>query len=128
MLLGLCSTDQTYFASGSLHLPAVMFTASHNPASYNGIKFSDAGAQGISFDTGLSRIKDLAERFLENPLPELPSDIEKYDSLADYADYLRKLVSIPKNSLTVVVDAANGMGGHTVPAALRGLNIEEMFF
>ena len=128
VLLGLCSTDQTYFASGSLHLPAVMFTASHNPASYNGIKFSDAGAQGISFDTGLSRIKDLAERFLENPLPELPSDIEEYDSLADYADYLRKLVSIPKNSLRVVVDAANGMGGHTVPQALAGLDIEEMFF
>lgn len=128
VLLGLCSTDQTYFASGSLHLPAVMFTASHNPASYNGIKFSDAGAQGISYDTGLSRIKDLAERFLENPLPELPSDIEEYDSLADYADYLRKLVSIPKNSLRVVVDAANGMGGHTVPQALAGLDIEEMFF
>jgi phosphomannomutase len=128
VLLGLCSTDQTYFASGSLHLPAVMFTASHNPASYNGIKFSDAGAQGISFDTGLSRIKDLTERFLENPLPELPSDIEEYDSLADYADYLRKLVSIPKNSLRVVVDAANGMGGHTVPQALAGLDIEEMFF
>lgn len=128
VLLGLCSTDQTYFASGSLHLPAVMFTASHNPASYNGIKFSDAGAQGISFDTGLSRIKDLAERFFENPLPELPAEVEEYDSLADYANYLRKLVSIPKNSLRVVVDAANGMGGHTVPAALAGLDIEEMFF
>ncbi len=128
VLLGLCSTDQTYFASGSLDLPAVMFTASHNPASYNGIKFSDAGAQGISFDTGLSRIKDLAERFLEDPLPELPSDIEQYDSLADYANYLRKMVSIPKNSLRVVVDAANGMGGHTVPQALAGLDIEEMFF
>ena len=128
ILLGLCSTDQTYFASGTLNLPAVMFTASHNPASYNGIKFSNAGAQGISYETGLGEIKKLAEKYLANPLDSLPRDVENYDSLNDYSDYLKKLVNIPSNELRVVVDAANGMGGHTVPAALSGIDIDSMYF
>ncbi|MEK9578005.1 MAG: phosphomannomutase/phosphoglucomutase, partial [Aquiluna sp.] len=64
-MIGLCSTDMNYFASGSLGLPAAMFTASHNPASYNGIKFSRAGARGISLDTGLAEIRDRAKRYLE---------------------------------------------------------------
>jgi len=127
-LLGLCSTDQTYFASGSLNLPAVMFTASHNPASYNGIKFSKAGAQGISFDTGLSEIKTLAEKYLKSPLQPKQSNVTDYDSLEDYAKYLNNLVKIGKNQLKVVVDAANGMGGHTVPAVLADLNLVPMFF
>lgn len=128
ILLGLCSTDQTYFASGTLNLPAVMFTASHNPASYNGIKFSNAGAQGISYETGLGEIKELAEKYLANPLGSLPRDVENYDSLTDYSDYLKKLVNIPRNELRVVVDAANGMGGHTVPAALSDIDIDPMYF
>ena len=128
VLLGLCSTDQTYYASGKLDLPAVMFTASHNPASYNGIKFSNSSAQGISFDTGLSEIKSLAEKYLDNPLPESKPQIEHYESLSDYAEYLKQLVSIPPNSLRVVVDAANGMAGHTVPAALSEVDIEQMYF
>ena len=127
-LLGLCSTDQTYFASGSLSLPAVMFTASHNPASYNGIKFSKAGAQGISFDTGLSEIKTLAEKYLKSPLQPKQSNVTDYDSLEDYAKYLNNLVKIGKNQLKVVVDAANGMGGHTVPAVLADLDLVPMFF
>jgi phosphomannomutase len=128
ILLGLCSTDQTYFASGTLNLPAVMFTASHNPASYNGIKFSNAGAQGISYETGLGEIKKLAEKYLANPLDSRPRDVENYDSLTDYSDYLKKLVNIPRNELRVVVDAANGMGGHTVPAALSDIDIDPMYF
>lgn len=128
ILLGLCSTDQTYFASGTLNLPAVMFTASHNPASYNGIKFSNAGAQGISYETGLGEIKKLAEKYLANPLDSLLRDVENYDSLNDYSDYLKKLVNIPRNELRVVVDAANGMGGHTVPAALSDIDIDPMYF
>lgn len=128
ILLGLCSTDQTYFASGTLNLPAVMFTASHNPASYNGIKFSNAGAQGISYETGLGEIKKLAEKYLANPLDSLPRDVENYDSLTHYSDYLKKLVNIRKNKLRVVVDAANGMGGHTVPAALSDIDIDPMYF
>ena len=105
-----------------------MFTASHNPASYNGIKFSNAGAQGISYETGLGEIKKLAEKYLANPLDSLPRDVENYDSLNDYSDYLKKLVNIPRNELRVVVDAANGMGGHTVPAALSDLDIDSMYF
>lgn len=128
VLLGLCSTDQTYFASGTLNLPAVMFTASHNPASYNGIKFSNAGATGISFETGLSEIKKLAETFVAAPLPHRERDVENYDSLSDYAEYLKSLVQIPENSMRVVVDAANGMGGHTVPAVLSDLEIDQMYF
>ena len=127
-LLGLCSTDQTYFASGSLHLPAVMFTASHNPASYNGIKFSKAGAQGISFDTGLSEIKALAQKYLKSPLQRKQSNVTNYDSLEDYATYLNQLVKIGENQLKVVIDAANGMGGHTVPAVLADLDLVPMYF
>jgi len=128
VMLGLCSTDQTYFASGTLNLPAVMFTASHNPASYNGIKFSNAGATGISFETGLSEIKNLAETFIDNPLPRRDLNFENYDSLSDYAEYLKSLVQIPQNSLRVVVDAANGMGGHTVPAVLSDVEVDQMYF
>ncbi|NBR78245.1 MAG: phosphomannomutase/phosphoglucomutase, partial [Microbacteriaceae bacterium] len=62
--IGLCSTDESYFASGALNLPAAMFTASHNPATYNGIKFSRAGARGISLDTGLAAIRDRAKVYL----------------------------------------------------------------
>ena len=66
--IGLCSTDETYFASGKWHAPAAMFTASHNPAKYNGIKFSRAGAQGISLDTGLAAIRDRAIGYLRSGL------------------------------------------------------------
>ncbi|MFM1796067.1 MAG: phosphomannomutase/phosphoglucomutase, partial [Actinomycetota bacterium] len=68
--IGLCSTDESYFASGFLDAPAAMFTASHNPASYNGIKFSRAGARGISIDTGLGAIRDRAQIYLDNGISE----------------------------------------------------------
>ncbi|MFP7759753.1 phosphomannomutase/phosphoglucomutase [Marisediminicola sp. LYQ85] len=121
--IGLCSTDETYFASGRLDLPAAMFTASHNPATYNGIKFSRAGAQGISFDTGLESIRDRATRYLENGIDavETPGVVGERDVLADYAGYLRELVDLRGiRPLKVVVDAGNGMGGLTVPAVLGG--------
>ena len=57
--IGLASTDMLYFASGSLNLPGAMFTASHNPASYNGIKLAKSGARPIGSESGLLRIKDL---------------------------------------------------------------------
>ena len=119
ILIGLCSTDMTYFASGHLDLPAVMFTASHNPASYNGIKFSRAGAKGISLDTGLAQIRDRAKNFLENGIQEVatPGVVSTLDVLTDYAKYLRSLVDLRGvRKLKIVVDAANGMGGFTVPA------------
>ena len=120
--LGLCSTDQTYFASGRYDAPAAMFTASHNPATYNGIKFSRAGAQGISFDTGLKGIRDRAQAYLDAGGVEpvaAPGSSRSVDSLADYAAYLRTLVDLAGiRPLKIVVDAGNGMGGMTVPAVL----------
>ncbi len=119
--IGLCSTDETYFASGHLEAPAAMFTASHNPATYNGIKFSRAGAQGISLGTGLAAIRDRAAAYLESGIPavETPGSYEERDVLADYAGYLRSLVDLSAiRPLRIVVDAGNGMGGMTVPAVL----------
>ena len=137
--IGLCSTDESYFASGNLNLPAAMFTASHNPATYNGIKFSRAGARGISLDTGLANIRDRAKKFLVEgiePVAKLGT-VSNLDVLADYAAYLRQLVDLSQvKPMKVVVDAANGMGGLTVPAVLgeaAGLSklpieIVEMYF
>jgi phosphomannomutase len=119
--LGLCSTDETYFASGSMDMAAAMFTASHNPASYNGIKFSRPGAKGISIDTGLASIRDRAKVYLAEGIAEVanPGSIVTKDVLAEYSSYLRKLVDLSSiRKLKVVVDAANGMGGMTVPAVL----------
>jgi phosphomannomutase len=119
--IGLCSTDESYFASGSMQAPAAMFTASHNPASYNGIKFSRAGAQGISLDTGLAAIRDRAAGFLEHGIERAAStgSVVVADVLADYAAYLRSLVDLSGvRPLKIVVDAGNGMGGLTVPAVL----------
>lgn len=119
--IGLCSTDESYFASGNMNLAAAMFTASHNPASYNGIKFSRAGARGISLDTGLAAIRDRAKVFLADGIEEVstPGSYSKQDVLVEYATYLRTLVDLSNvKPMRVVVDAANGMGGLTVPAVL----------
>jgi phosphomannomutase len=119
--IGLCSTDESYFASGHLDAPAAMFTASHNPATYNGIKFSRAGARGISFDTGLKAIRDRATAFLADGIPAAATrgSYREVDVLAEYAAYLRKLVDLGDiRPIKVVVDAGNGMGGLTVPAVL----------
>jgi len=137
--IGLCSTDESYFASGQMDLAAAMFTASHNPASYNGIKFSRAGARGISLDTGLAGIRDRAKVFLAEGIEEVsaPGTYIKKDVLVEYAAYLRTLVDLSNvKPMKVVVDAANGMGGLTVPAVLgeaAGLaklpiEIVEMYF
>lgn len=119
--LGLCSTDETYFASGSWDVPAAMFTASHNPAKYNGIKFSRAGAQGISLETGLASIRDRAAAFLKSSIDPVavPGSYTEQDILTEYATYLRSLVNLEGiRPIRIVVDAGNGMGGLTVPAVL----------
>lgn len=119
--IGLCSTDESYFASGWMQAAAAMFTASHNPAAYNGIKFSRAGAQGISLDTGLAAIRDRAADYLQQGIVAVPETgaVTEVDVLADYAAYLRSLVDLGDiRPLKVVVDAGNGMGGLTVPAVL----------
>ncbi len=119
--IGLCSTDECYFASGYLNAAAAMFTASHNPSSYNGIKFSRAGARGISLDTGLAGIRDRAARYLLDGITEVskPGSFSEQHILLDYAKYLRSLVDLSGiRKLKIVVDAANGMAGMTVPAVL----------
>lgn len=119
--IGLCSTDESYFASGYLQAPAAMFTASHNPATYNGIKLSRAGAQGLSMDTGLRAVRDRAGAYLRDGIPAVdrPGSFREEDVLERYADYLRSLVDLSGiRPITVVVDAGNGMGGLTVPAVL----------
>jgi phosphomannomutase len=119
--IGLCSTDESYFASGMLHAASAMFTASHNPSTYNGIKLSRAGAQGISLDTGLAAIRDRAAAYLANGISPVarPGTFREQDVLADYAAYLRSLVELGGiRPLTIVVDAGNGMSGLTVPAIL----------
>ena len=114
---GLGSTDLLYFAAGSLDLPGAMFTASHNPARYNGIKLCRAGAAPVGQDTGLREIRALAEQDLEPAARR--GRVEQRDLLPAYAAYLLGLVDLAGiRPLTVVVDAGNGMAGHTVPAVL----------
>ena len=134
-LIGLCSTDGLYYASGALDVPGAMFTASHNPARYNGIKLCRSAARPVGQDTGLSQIRDLAQSLLDSDtapgagagagaagaggVGAPRGHITERDVLADYAQFLRGLVDLRElRPLTVVVDAGNGMGGHTVPAVL----------
>ncbi|GAA1409073.1 phosphomannomutase/phosphoglucomutase [Catellatospora coxensis] len=115
---GLGSTDLLYFAAGHLNLPGAVFTASHNPAQYNGIKMCLAGAAPVGQDTGLGDIR----RMLEEGIPAGPvhrGSVTHRDLLAEYAAYLRSLVDLTAiRPLKVVADAGNGMGGHMVPAVL----------
>jgi phosphomannomutase len=132
--IGLCSTDQLYYASGALGLPGAMFTASHNPARYNGIKLCRAGAAPVGQDTGLGEIRALVERWTASGAPEpaaTPGTVGRRDTLEEYAAHLRSLVDLTSiRPLKVVVDAGNGMGGHTVPAVLAGLplTVVPMYF
>ncbi|WP_370944463.1 phosphomannomutase/phosphoglucomutase [Amycolatopsis sp. cg5] len=128
--IGLASTDQLYFASGSLNLPGAMFTASHNPAQYNGIKLCRAGAAPVGQDTGLAEIRDTVEQGVP-AFEGQPGTVTHQDVLADYAAYLRKLVDLSgSRPLKIVVDAGNGMGGHTVPTVFEGLpfDVVPMYF
>jgi len=122
--IGLASTDLLYFAAGSKNLPGAMFTASHNPAAYNGIKLCLSGARPIGKETGLQTI----ENFVRNgmPLAMRPVGIEtKEDLLQAYADHLHKLVSFKGNRpLRIVIDAGNGMAGFTAPAIFDRLGAE----
>jgi phosphomannomutase len=118
--VGLASTDLVYFASGSLNLPAVMLTASHNPASYNGMKFCLAGARAIGADSGLGEIRELASR----PASVSPNRgvVERSDQLELFVKHVHSFIDIPSlKKLKVVVDTANGMGGLVVPAVFETL-------
>jgi phosphomannomutase len=116
--IGLASTDQLYFASGLLDCPGAMFTASHNPAAYNGIKLCRAGAKPVGAETGLTTIRD--ELIAGVPAHDgPPGSVGDKDVLAAYGDFLRSLVNTSGlRQLRVAVDAGNGMAGHTTPAVL----------
>jgi phosphomannomutase len=125
VMIGLASTDMLYYASGSLDLPGAMFTASHNPAKYNGIKLCRAGASPVGQDTGLTDIQHEVEADTPPSTGKAPGKLEARDMLAGYVSYLRGLVDLTTiRPLKVVIDAGNGMGGHTVPAVFEGLPIE----
>ncbi|WP_449374550.1 phosphomannomutase/phosphoglucomutase [Arthrobacter psychrolactophilus] len=131
-LLGLISTDELYFASGILNAAGVVFTASHNPAEYNGMKMTKAGAVPLSSETGLTEIRDLAQSYLDNGLPaavDNPGMIGEADVLKDYAEFLRKLVNLSSSRpIKIVVDAGNGMAGMTTPAVLGDALLEGLPF
>jgi len=122
--IGLASTDMLYFASGRLDLPGAMFTASHNPARYNGIKLCRPGAAPVGQETGLATVK--ADVEAETPDAQVTHGaVSERDMLDDYAVYLRKLVDLSDiRPLKIVVDAGNGMGGHTVPRMFDGLPVD----
>jgi phosphomannomutase len=130
MRIGLASTDQLYFASGSLNLPGAMFTASHNPAEYNGIKLCLSGARPISQETGLTWIKN--EILNGAPLGlRSVGKVRESDLLTSYVDFLFSLFtkgafnrSYQGRELIVAIDAGNGMGGHTVPAVMSRISAE----
>ena len=124
--IGLASTDMLYFASGKLNLPGIMFTASHNPAQYNGMKLCKSGAVPIGQESGLLQIR----KFIEDGAPMINRPVgmsRQQDLLSEYVDYL--LGSFPdgtfqKRKLKVVIDAGNGMAGFTAPAVMAKLKVD----
>lgn len=123
-VIGLCSTDGLYFASGLLNAPGAMFTASHNPAKYNGVKLCRALAAPVGRETGLARITELLQAPAAPQAPT-PGAVTERDLLPDYRDFLRRTVDLSGiRRLKVAVDAGNGMGGLTVPAVFDGLPLD----
>jgi phosphomannomutase len=125
VLIGLAATDQLYFASGHLGHPGAMFTASHNPAQYNGIKLCRTHAQPVGMDTGLAEIRDAvaAGETLSAPIP---GTVTQRDVLEAYAAHLLSLAPVRGRRLKVVVDAGNGMAGLTAPAVFERLGADQV--
>jgi phosphomannomutase len=125
--LGLASTDLLYYASGNMDVPGAMFTASHNPAQYNGIKMCKAGAKSIGIDSGLAEVRELARAALGTNIVGDPSKVSKRNLLAEFADHVLSFVDVASlRSLKVVADTANGMGGLVVPAVFERLNMIDL--
>jgi phosphomannomutase len=125
--IGLASTDMLYFAAGKLNVPGAMFTASHNPAEYNGIKLCKSGARPIGKESGLVRIRDLILHGVPIPMRN-PGRSKDQSMLGDYVEFLLSLFDAKKTSsarrLKVVIDAGNGMAGYTAPAVMEKLNVD----
>jgi phosphomannomutase len=128
--IGLASTDTMYFASGRLDAPGAMFTASHNPAAYNGIKFCLAGARPVGQDTGLAQIRDTAQEALATGADDGPETggYEEKNLLSAYADHVRSFVDTGSlRPLKIVADTANGMGGLVAPEVFAGLPFDVVY-
>jgi phosphomannomutase len=123
VMVGLASTDQLYFASGWWGVPGAMFTASHNPARYNGIKLCRAHAAPVGMESGLAEIRGLVTEGAE-VTGDRAGEISEHDVLPAYADHLLSLAPVQGRRLRVVVDAGNGMAGHTTPAVLGRLDLD----
>ena len=132
--IGLTSTDGLYYASGTLDAPGAMFTASHNPADYNGIKLCRAGAAPLSIDTGLADVRDRASQLLADgalPTEAGPGQVTQRDLTADFATHVRSFIDVGTlRPIRIAIDAGNGMAGHVVPAVFEPLpiEVEELFF
>ena len=125
--LGMASTDLLYYASGNMDVPGAMFTASHNPAQYNGIKMCKAGAKSIGIDSGLAEVRELARVALGTNIVGDPSKVSKRNLLAEFADHVLSFVDVASlRPLKVVADTANGMGGLVVPAVFERLNMIDL--
>jgi phosphomannomutase len=128
--LGLASTDLVYFAAGSLDAPGAMFTASHNPAEYNGIKFCLSGARPVGIDTGLAVIRDAAKEVLAGRAPAAVASIgtvTERDMLNDFADHVVSFINVDALiPMKVVADTANGMGGLIVPVVFERLPMMQL--
>ena len=120
--LGLASTDLLYFAAGSLDMPGIMLTASHNPKQYNGMKFCLAGAKPVGEETGLREIRKLVEQGM--PAADVRGTVERRDLLEAYVEHVLTFADVGSmRPLTIVADTANGMGGLVVPAVMARLPV-----
>ena len=128
--LGLASTDLVYFAAGSLNAPGAMFTASHNPAEYNGIKFCLSGARPVGIDTGLATIRDVAKTVLAGNGPSpvaAKGSMSERDMLDEFADHVVSFIDVNAlKPMKVVADTANGMGGLIVPVVFNRLPMMQL--
>jgi phosphomannomutase len=128
--IGLASTDLLYFAAGKLNLPGAMFTASHNPAAYNGIKLCLSGARPIGKESGLVAIEKFVDEGVPLSIHQFGVESTR-DMLDEYVTHLLSLVELKEiKPLKIVIDAGNGMAGHTAPAVFKRLNAEviELYF
>jgi phosphomannomutase len=128
--LGLASTDFIYFATGYLDAPGAMFTASHNPAQYNGIKMCFAGAKPIGVETGLAQIEELTNKFLATPASGSLAPLNARNLMDEWVTHVHSFIDLSKlRPLKIVADTANGMGGFVVPKVFAGLafDVEILF-
>jgi phosphomannomutase len=128
--LGLASTDFIYFATGYLDVPGAMFTASHNPAQYNGIKLCLAGAKPVGVETGLAQIEQLTKKFLIEPASGALAPLAARDLMAEWVAHVHSFIDLTTlRPLTIIADTANGMGGFVVPKVFAGLpfSVEILF-